>query len=248
MVRPPRSPMLARVFPAGLRRARMVLWAVSTATIVWLVRNATRRLAIGLYVMLVCALVTPAPIVWGDDHLGFAPSQAVAGYGCCSGLWARSRPWNGLVGAITRRLALGLTFGICVVAIMLGVCWVVSSGGPALGLALSSGVGTVAVLALGWLAHRHAAVASALDWRSAATAGATCVAVAACVYLPGPRNSSTPGRAAWISRLWQCWRRCRLSCSPVCGRSTLRHDHPSARAKLLKRQRDQLLACALRWS
>jgi hypothetical protein len=138
--------------------------------------------------MLVCALATPAPIVWGDDHLGFTTSQAIAGYGALFWTLGAVTTLDSLVGVITRRQALGLAFGISAAAIMLGV-WVVSSGGTALGLALIPGVGTVeVVVALGWLAHRHAAVALAMDWRSAATAGATCAcAVAACVYLPGPR-------------------------------------------------------------
>jgi hypothetical protein len=57
------------------------LAALASGAIVRLVRNPTRRLAVGTYVMLVCAFVTPAPIVWGDDHLGFTPSQAFEGYG-----------------------------------------------------------------------------------------------------------------------------------------------------------------------
>ncbi len=57
------------------------LSVVASAGIARLVRNTIRRFAIGLYITLAGLALTPAPIVWGDEHLGLTSSQALEGYG-----------------------------------------------------------------------------------------------------------------------------------------------------------------------
>jgi hypothetical protein len=166
----------------------IVLAAVATTAILRLVRNATTRLAVGIYVMLVCAFVAPAPILWGDDHLGFTSSQALEGYAALFWTVGAIATLDSLTSVVKRRQVLALACGLIVAAILL--CgWVLSGMGAALGLALIPAVGTLEVLlALGVLAHRLAGVASAVDWRWAAGAGATCAcAMAAYVYLRGPQ-------------------------------------------------------------
>jgi hypothetical protein len=160
--------------------------AVATAAIVRLVRDTTRRLAIGLYMMLAGVVVTPAPIVWGDDHLGFPSSQALESYGALFWAVGTITTLASLTGALKRRQALVLAFGLIVAAIVL--CgWVLVGVGTGVRLALMPTVGTLEVLvALGWLAHRLAPIASGIDWPRTAGAGATCAcALAAYIYLRG---------------------------------------------------------------
>jgi hypothetical protein len=164
------------------------LVALASAAIVRVVRNPTRRLAVGTYVMLVCALVAPAPIVWGDDHLGFTSSQALEGYGALFWIVGAVVSLGGLTGAMKRRQVLVLAFGLILAAILVGV-WVLAGIGPALGLALIPAVGALEVLlALAWCARRLAGVASASAWWCAAGAGATfACALALYVYVRGPQ-------------------------------------------------------------
>jgi hypothetical protein len=166
----------------------LALATAATVAIVRLVPDATKRLAVGVYVMLVCALVTPAPIVWGDDHLGFPSSQALESYGALFWAFGAIITLDSLTAVLKRRQALVLASALIVAVIVL--CgWVLAGFGAAVGLALIPALGSVEVLlALGWLAHRVAGVTSALDWRSAAVAAATCAcAMAAYVYLRGPQ-------------------------------------------------------------
>jgi hypothetical protein len=166
----------------------VALTALATAALVRLVRNATRRLAVGVYVMLACALVTPAPIVWGDDHLGFTSSQALEGYAALFWTVGAITTLDSLTSVVKRRQALGLALGIIFATIVL--CgWVLGGLGAAVGLALIPAVGTLEVLfALGWLARRLGPVPAAIDWRWAAAAGVTCAcALAAYVYVRGPQ-------------------------------------------------------------
>jgi len=160
----------------------------ATVAIVRLVRDATKRLAVGVYVMLVCALVTPAPILWGDDHLGFTSSQALEAYGALFWAVGAISTLDGLTGIMKRRQVLVLAFALIVAATSFGG-WLVGGVDAAVGLALIPAAGSVEVLlALSWLAHRVAGVTSALDWRWAAGAGAACAcAMAAYVYLRGPQ-------------------------------------------------------------
>lgn len=178
------------------------LAAVATVAIVRLARNATTRLAIGMYVMLVCAFVTPAPIVWGDDHLGFTSSQALEGYGALFWSVGAVATLDSLTGVLKRRQVLVLAFGLIVAASVL--CGLVVGGtDAALGLALLPAVGTVEVLlALWWLAHRVAGVAAALDWRWAVGTGAFCAcAMGAYVYLRGPQAFGSQASATDLALL-----------------------------------------------
>jgi hypothetical protein len=164
------------------------LVALASAAIVRVVQNPTRRLGIGTYVLLVCAFVAPAPIVWGDDHLGFTSSQAFEGYGALFWIVGAVASLDGLTGAMKRRQVLVLAFGLILAAILIGV-WALAGIGGALGLALIPAVGAVEVLvALGWLARRLVGVASASDWWWAAGAGATfACGIALYVYVRGPQ-------------------------------------------------------------
>jgi hypothetical protein len=166
----------------------IALAAAATRAIVRLIRNRTRRLAVGIYVMLVCAAVTPAPILWGDDHLGFASSQALEGYGAL--FWAVGTfvTMHSLSGVMQRRQLVLVPFGLIVGAIVLSGL-AVGGVGAGVGLSLIPVAGTVEVLlAFGWLTHRGAGAASPMNWRLAAAAGTMCAcAVAAYVYLRGPQ-------------------------------------------------------------
>jgi hypothetical protein len=167
----------------------LVLAALVGVAIVHLVRNPTRRLAVGIYVMLVCAAVAPAPILWGDDQLGLTSSQALEGYGAL--FWAVGAlvTMYSLSEVLQWRQLLVSGFGLIIVAVVLSG-FVQRSLGAAVGLSLIPAVGTVEVLlAFGWLAHRGAGAASALDWRqSAAAAAAAAFAIAAYVYVRGPQS------------------------------------------------------------
>ena len=191
--------------------------AVATAATVRLVRDTTRRLAIGLYMMLAGVLVTPAPIVWGDDHLGFPSSQALESYGALFWAVGAITSLDSLTGALKRRQALVLAFGLIVAAIVL--CgWVLVGIGTGVRLALMPAVGTLEVLlALGWLAHQRALVGSAIDWRRAAGAGATCAcAMAAYVYLRGPQAFGSQASGVDLALL------ALLACLPVVGLARVR--------------------------
>jgi hypothetical protein len=181
----------ALVFVLVVSIALPATFAVAaTAALARFVRNATRRLAIGLYVMLVCMLLGPAPLVWGDDHLGFTSSQAFEGYAALSWIVGAITTLDSFAGVLAsgRRHALGLAFGI-VLSTALVSGWVLVGSSPALGLALVPALGTLQVLlAVAWLANRRTPVASPAGFRPAAIAAATCAcAMAAYVYLRGPR-------------------------------------------------------------
>jgi hypothetical protein len=194
----------------------VALAGVATAAIVRLVRNATRRRAVGVYVMLVCVLVTPAPILWGDDHLGFRSSQALEGYGALVWTVGVTTTLHSLTWVVKRRQAFLLAVGIIDAIVLCG--WVLAGIGAAVGLALIPAVGTLEVLlALGWLAHRRALVASATDWRWAAVAAATCAcAMAAYVYLRGPQAFGPQASGMDLSLL------ALLACLPVVVLARLR--------------------------
>jgi len=179
----------------------VVLAAVATVAIVRLVRNATRRLAVGVYLMLVCALVAPAPIWWADDHLGFTSSQAVEGYGALFWIVGAIAALDSLTWVVTRRQALALALGVFTTVALCG--WVLAGIGAAVGLALIPALGTLEVLlALGWLARRLAPVPVAIDWRWATGAGATCAcAMTAYVYLRGPHAFGSQARGMDLALL-----------------------------------------------
>ena len=161
---------------------------VATAGILNLIRNPTRRLAVGTYVMLVCTAAAPAPIVWGDNHLGFASSQALEGFSALFWIVGAISSVGALSGVIKRRHVLLLDFGLTLTALL--ICgWALGGIGPAFSLAFVPAVGTIELLlVLTWLAHRFPGVASAIDWRWAATVGLTSAAtIAAYVYLRGPQ-------------------------------------------------------------
>jgi len=127
--------------------------ALATIAIVRLVRNAARRRAIGVSAIVVCALVTPAPILWGDDHLGFTASQAVEGYGVLVWIVGAITALSSLPSSVVRRRAPVLAVGIVAGA---AVCaWALVGIGAAVGLALIPTLGTLEVLvAIGWLARQ----------------------------------------------------------------------------------------------
>jgi hypothetical protein len=178
------------------------LAALASGTIVRFVRNPTRRLAVGTYVMLVCAFVTPAPIVWGDDHLGFTSSQALEGYGALFWIVGAVASLDVLTGVMKRRQVLALAFGLILATILIGG-WALAGVGAALGLALIPGIGALEVLlALGWLARPLAGVASASAWWWSAGAGATfACAIALYVYLRGPQAFGAHASAMDLGQL-----------------------------------------------
>jgi hypothetical protein len=206
------------VLPVGLA-------AVAVGAIAWLVRNATRRLAVGVYVMLACALITPAPVVWGDDHLGFASSQALEGYGALLWIVGATTTVHSLAWLMNRRQATLLALGLTVAAIVL-CAGVLASAGAAVGLALIPPLGTLGVLlALGCLKHRLAPVAAAPDWPLAAGAGATCACVmAAYVYLRGPQAFGPHASGMDLALLGV------LACLPVLGLARMRTLRPRSAA------------------
>ena len=166
----------------------ILLAAVASAAIGRRIRNATTKLAIGMYLMLVCAFVTPAPILWGDDHLGFPSTQALEGYGALFWAVGAIATLDSLSGVIRRRELLGLACGLIAAALL--VCgWVGSIIGPGAGLALVPAAGTLAVLlALTLLVRRQAGLAATINWQWATRASTACAAaMAAYVYLRGPQ-------------------------------------------------------------
>jgi hypothetical protein len=166
----------------------IALAALATAAIMRLTRNRTRRLAVGIYVMLVCAAVAPAPILWGDDHLGFTSSQAFEGYGALFWAVGTFLTMQSLSGVMQRRQLVLVPFGLVVGAIVLSGL-AVGGVGAGVGLSLIPVAGSVEVLlAFGWLTHRGAGAALPMNWRLATAAGTLCAfAVAASVYLGGPQ-------------------------------------------------------------
>ena len=120
----------------------ILLAVVASAAIGRRIRNATTKLAIGMYLMLVCALVSPAPILWGDDHLGFPSTQALQGYGMLVWAVGAIATLDSLSGIIRRRELLGLACGL-IAAALLACGWVASIIGPGAGLALVPAAGTL---------------------------------------------------------------------------------------------------------
>jgi hypothetical protein len=185
----PRLVTVALVFIA----VPVVLVAVASAAIVRLVRDSTRRLAVGVYVMLVCALVAPAPVLWGDDHLGFASSQAIEGYSALFWMLGAFITVDVLRRFVKLGAAAVLPLGVVVVAI---TCWwALTRVSAGVGLALVLAVGTLgALLAVGALTHR---LAPAVNWRLAIVTGAACAcAIAVYVYLRGA--TAFGAEASWI--------------------------------------------------
>lgn len=143
----------------------VALAAVATTAMVRLIRNATRQLAVGVYVMLSCTLLAPAPMLWGDDHLGFTSSQAFEGYVALFWIVGAITTLQSLTLVLKRRLRLGLALGIIIATIVL--CGLVLGGiGVAVTLVLMPTLGTIEVLlAIVWLAHRLAQGSAAIDWQ-----------------------------------------------------------------------------------
>ena len=165
----------------------ILLAVVASAAIGRRIRNATTKLAIGMYLMLVCALVSPAPILWGDDHLGFPSTQALQGYGMLVWAVGAIATLDSLSGIIRRRELLGLACGL-IAAALLACGWVASIIGPGAGLALVPAAGTLVLLALTLVVRRQAGLASRINWQWATRASTACAAaMAAYVYLRGPQ-------------------------------------------------------------
>jgi hypothetical protein len=166
----------------------ILLAGAASAAIGRRIRNATTKLAIGMYMMLVCAFVTPAPIFWGDDHLGFPSTQALQGYATLFWAVGAIATLDSLSGVIRRRELLGVACGVIAAALL--VCgWLGTIVGPAVGLALVPAAGTLAVLlALTLLARRDAGPAARVNWPWATRSStASAAAMAVYVYLRGPQ-------------------------------------------------------------
>lgn len=153
---------------------------IATAAIVRLVRNTTRRLAVGLYIMVASVLVTPAPLVWGDVHLAFITSQLLEGYGVLFWMVGAATAVASLVEVLKHRHTVALAVFVIFGAIVLGgrvlsgtvatLLWSTTAFGyacagdcgdgtpvgveQAVSLALIPLVGTLAVLLVIWRASR----------------------------------------------------------------------------------------------
>jgi hypothetical protein len=199
--------------------------ALATVAIVRLVRDATTRLAVGIYLMLGAVLISPAPVVWRDDHLGFTSSQVLAGFGALEWAVGAIVTLGTLTCVTTRRQTLVLA--VCLVsAPVLLSGWALAGFGAAVGLALIPVLGTLeVVLVVGWLAHRRASVASTIDWRWGAGVGAACACVlAAYVYLRGQQAFNSQASAMHLALLGV------LACLPVFVLACLRTLPPRPRA------------------
>ncbi|HEY3058125.1 MAG TPA: hypothetical protein VGL99_04030 [Chloroflexota bacterium] len=197
----------------------------ATIAIERLVRDATRRLSIAMYVMLVCALVAPAPVLWRDDHLGLMSSQALTGYGALFWTVGALVAVDSLTGVVKRRQVLVLTLAA---PLVLGA-WVLGGTGAGLGLALIPTVGTLTVvLVLGWLDQRSARSSSAMNWPWAAGVGAICACViAGYVYLRGPQVFGAQASATDLALLGV------LACLPIVVLARFAHP-PRRSAPLVK--------------
>lgn len=196
------------------------VWAlVVIAAIVRLVRNATRRLAIGLYLMLASTFIAPAPLIWGDQHLGLPSSQALEGYSVLFWAIGAASATASLESAFRWRQLATLAVGLILGAIVLGG-WLLSGalatavwnstasasgctppecGAIPIGARLAAAlaviplIGTAEVLlACGWLVHR---IGLAIDWGWAMlVAASAAVLLVAYVYLRAPDPLASPAR------------------------------------------------------
>jgi len=190
--------------------------ALSVTAVIRLVLDPTSRLAIGGYLMLTSVLVTPAPILWGDVHLGFKSSQALEIYGNVA--WAAGAVVfiTGLANRLRQGQQLAMVLG-CILAAIIGA-WALSGPSAALvwsgaagrypctgadcadvptgvrqavALALIPLVGTVVVAVLfAWLQAR---VHPSTDLPRASLAGVVLALITgAYVYVRGPALASSP--------------------------------------------------------
>jgi hypothetical protein len=190
---------------------------LSVSAVLRLAREPTSRLGIGIYLMLTGLLVTSAPIVWGDVHLGLPGSQVLEVYGTTT--WAAGAVLTiaSLSDRLRRGQSVAVALGCIVGAIAIGgwalsgpsatLLWSLSADRfpcvatdcaevpagvtQAVALALIPMVGTVELaLVLSWLRRR---LRPNIDWARASLGGLGLASVLGVyMYTRGPSLSTSP--------------------------------------------------------
>jgi len=170
--------------------------------------------------------VAPAPIIWGDQHLGLPSSQALEGYSVLFWAVGAASATASLETGFTRRQLTALGVGFILAAIVLGgwllagpvaaalwnttapaaACTRQDCGGAPIGvllavaLALIPFVGTAEVLfACGWLAPR---IGLTIGWGWAMpVAVVAALLVAGYVYVRAPDPLASPARGLDLALL-----------------------------------------------